>query len=79
MITPKGPTDYFAEMVANAAEYRADIARLRTNIAHVREYAEGKAAQFNGNSREFRRGMAAAYGDVARKLVVAEHADFEKT
>lgn len=69
----QSPTELFAEMTATAAEYHAETQRLKTNIAHVRKYAEGKETEFTGASREFRRGMAAAYGDMARKLAVTEH------
>jgi iron uptake system EfeUOB component EfeO/EfeM len=75
----ESPTDILNEVLADKAELRAEIRRLRSNIANVRTYAEEKSAQFTGESREFRRGMATAYGDMARKLVVAAHVDFNRT
>jgi hypothetical protein len=56
--------------------YREETVRLRANIEALRVYAEGKEADVSVDS-SFRNGLAAAYGDIARKLAVASHGDFE--
>jgi hypothetical protein len=68
-----------ADALAIAGEYRTDAERLKARIGRVREYAEGKAAVDEETASSFALGMAAAYGEIALKLAVAEHADFNIT
>lgn len=59
--------------------YRDETARLRENIDRLRQYAEASESEYDNDGdcamSSYRRGMAAAYGDMARKLAVAEHGE----
>lgn len=56
-----------------------DAAILRGNIEALRIYAEAEeqrtATEDDSAVGSFKRGLSAAYGDMARKLGVAEHAE----
>ncbi|GGF87944.1 hypothetical protein [Paenibacillus abyssi] len=61
-----------------ADEYKTEITRLRTNIEALRTYAEDRELEYRDDpvaGVHFRLGMAAAYGDIARKCVVAAACD----